>query len=62
MKLIPCPACGQSVAKNAKACPHCGRQRPGKDLADYVMQWGLVLVIGFALAFFFYVFATAGSR
>ena len=33
MPLVNCPDCGQPVAHDAPACPHCGRPHPGGSAA-----------------------------
>ena len=31
-QLTKCKVCGQSVAKQAQTCPHCGIELPGYDI------------------------------
>lgn len=42
--LTPCAACGQTIARDAKACPHCGRNV--EAIQD--TKRDLILIVGFA--------------
>lgn len=32
MAFVPCKTCGERIADNAEACPHCGHSYKGLDL------------------------------
>ena len=42
-KLIPCKACGRSIAKSAATCPHCGKS--STSLARIGLLAVLVLIL-----------------
>ena len=43
-KLISCKACGQTMAKNAKACPHCGAKNK-KPIFKKWWFWVIVVIL-----------------
>ena len=47
-KLITCKACGNSVARSAKRCPHCGHRRHTiwDTLAIILFLIALAIIIG----------------
>lgn len=44
MKTTVCKACGGTVAKNAKKCPHCGHKRRYPFLGFVLIVLGLILI------------------
>lgn len=48
MRLTKCLDCGGQVSKNAKACPHCGRDRTGGPLVRFL---GWCVIIFFVIVF-----------
>lgn len=46
-KLIPCKSCGQSIAKSATTCPHCGKKFT--SVAGIFLACLLGLVVGWLL-------------
>ena len=49
-KLIKCKSCGAEIAKNAKACPHCGAKNSpgclGTILGVLLLFFGITVIIG----------------
>lgn len=43
-KLITCKACGQEIAKSAKACPHCGAKNK-KPIFKKWWLWAIIVVL-----------------
>lgn len=47
--LVPCRECGKEIAQSAKACPHCGVDKPGIKANDGASGCvGAVIVLGVA--------------
>lgn len=44
-KMTKCKACGGSVAKSAKRCPHCGHKRKYPFLAFVLIVVGVIMII-----------------
>ena len=44
MKMTTCKACGQEIAKSAKACPHCGAKNK-KPIFKKWWFWAIVVVL-----------------
>ena len=53
--LKSCPACGNTIAKRALSCPHCGWHRLYKQWVFLTMLiiWSMIISAGFALLIFF---------
>ena len=44
-KLVNCKTCGESIAKSAKVCPHCGaKQKKGSPLGVFILIIGIILI------------------
>ena len=52
--LKSCPACGNTIAKRALSCPHCGWHRLYKQWVFLTMLiiWSMIISAGFALLIF----------
>ncbi|MDP2417420.1 MAG: zinc ribbon domain-containing protein [Hydrogenophaga sp.] len=46
MALVKCSDCEKEVSKNAKTCPHCGKDTPGISNASKVIQFIIGGAIG----------------
>lgn len=50
-KLVKCKACGNSIAKSAKICPHCGaKNKRGGGCSVVVAAFFVIIVVGFIAA------------
>jgi len=49
-KLTQCRTCGDTVAKKAKLCPHCGEKKPAKKKTDMKTIAGLIFLLIFLIA------------
>lgn len=45
-KLVECKSCGETIAKNAKTCPHCGAKRKKPVLGVILLVLGICIIIG----------------
>lgn len=45
-KLVECKSCGETIAKNAKTCPHCGAKRKKPVLGTILIVLGVCILIG----------------
>lgn len=43
--LKPCPTCGQTIAKGARTCPHCGKTTTTAGGILFAIIVGILLVI-----------------
>lgn len=50
-QLRPCKACSKEVAIKARKCPHCGVDNPGITWKDYLLAFGLLLVVAVTISY-----------
>ena len=60
MALVPCRECGKEVSDEAKACPNCGLEDPGKEEFSfktnpiyYILGFLTLAAIGYSGVLFF---------
>lgn len=47
MALVKCEECGKEISTDVKACPHCGKRRPSKDVGIGVIALAFLGMIWF---------------